>query len=171
MEENIVSENFTDSQNSQLNGYGDGYGYGDGDGYGYGYGYGSGDGSGDGSGEKPKEFLNLVANKLNAQWVLAEQNAELRRILIECMGADRFFSQLNATQVHSDIDRCGNPRALLRFKLNDAEVGYIQAVRVVCPTTGRVYHLGVPPTVKTCQEAVASTFKMNFKEYAPERES
>ena len=154
-------------------GYGSGYGYGYGSGDGYGDGDGDGDGYGDGYGDgsNMKEFFSLVADKLNAQWVLAEQNAELRRMLIEIMGADRFFAHLNATQIHSDIDGCGNPRALLRFKLTDAAAGYLQAVRVVCPTTGRVYHLGVPPAVKTCQEAVASTFNMRFKEYAPERES
>ena len=140
-------------------GYGDGYGSGDG------YGYGYGDGSG------LKKFLSMIADKLEARWVLQEKNTELRRMLIEAMGADRFFSQLETEVVHNDIDLQGNPRTLLRFKTIDAQAGYLQAVRVVCPTTGRVYHLGVPPKVKTCAEAVASTFKLTAKEYSPQRES
>ena len=91
--------------------------------------------------------------------------------MIEAMGADNFFRQLDAQVIHSDIDGCGNTRQLLRIPLSDTEVGYVQAVKVVCPATGRVYHLGVPPTVKTCQEAVASTFGIKQDEYHPERET
>ena len=103
-------------------------------------------------------YWQAIADKLNAKWVLAEQNAEIKRELVEAMGLDRFFAQLEAQIMHSDIDGCGNLRALLRIPLPETNAGYLQAVRVVCPTTGRIYHLGVPSHVKTCQEAVASTF-------------
>ena len=82
-----------------------------------------------------------------------------------------FFRELHATVIHEDSDGCGNPRRLLRVPVADAETGYLQAVQVVCPTTGRVYHLGVKPTVSTCQEAVASTFGLRGDEYAPIRET
>ena len=113
----------------------------------------------------------MIAQGLRAEWVLAESNAEVKRKLIEAMGADRLFSQVKAVVAHQDIDGCNNPRQLVRFQLADTETGYLQAVRVVCPTTGRVYYLGVPPTVKTCQEAVASTFGIKPDEYHPDRES
>ena len=160
-------------------GYGSGYGYGSGSGsgygYGYGYGYGSGSGYGYGDGYGDGDiriiYWKAIAEKLSATWVLAENNQEIKRELIEAMGIDRFFSQLQAQVVHTDIDICGNQRLLLRIPMPEAEVGYLQAVRVVCPTTGRIYHLGVQPTVKTCKEAVASTFGMSFQEYSPERET
>jgi hypothetical protein len=155
----------------ELDGYGDGDGDGYGSGYGYGDGYGSGSGSGDGYGEDPKEFLKLIGDKLDARWVLKDKNAELRRMMIEAMGSDRFFSQLETQVLHKDLDIQGNPRTLLKFNISDAQAGYLLAVRVVCPTTGRIYHLGVPPTVKTCAEAVASTFNLRAKEYSPKRES
>ena len=156
-------------------GNGNGYGYGNGDGYGYGDGYGNGNGNGDGYGNGSLEylvkFLVLVADKLVAKWVMKEPNQELKRIFIEAIGIDRFFSQLDAQVVHSDIDGCGNPRSLLRIPMTETTKGYLQAVRVVCPTTGRIYHLGVSPDVVTCQEAVASTFKLKPNNYHPERES
>jgi hypothetical protein len=161
-------------------GYGYGDGYGDGYGSGYGYGYGSGDGSGDGYGSGYgygygsilQEYLELVASNLDAQWVLKETNSELKRMMIEAMGADNLFRQLKAVKViHTDVDGYCNPRSLLRIPLEEAQAGYLQAVKVVCPTTGRVYYLGVPPEVRTCQEAVASTFGIKADDYHPGRET
>ena len=168
-------------------GYGDGYGYGDGngygygsnygysDGYGYGYGYGDGDGHGCGTGsiELVRAFLRqcAAAGTLEARWVLGLPNAEQRRAGIECLGAQRFFTELQGKVVHADVDGVGYPRRLVRIPMEEARVGYLQAVHVVCPTTLREYWLGVPPTVKTCQEAVASTFGIQPDEYRPVRES
>ena len=160
-------------------GYGDGAGSGYGSGYGSGFGYGDGSGVGDGSGhgygdgygEIRTLYWQAIKEKLQAQWVLAEPNAEIKRELIEAMGIDRFFAQLKADIFHTDIDGYGNPRKLLRFPMPEAEAGYLQAVQVVCPTTGRIYNLGVPAYIKTCQDAVASTFSKKGDEYHPERES
>ena len=138
-------------------------------GYGSGYGYGYGDGSGDEMARK--SYLLLVGHKLDAKWVLAEVNAELKREMIEAMGANKFFGQLDCQIVHNDIDGCGHPRSLLRIPLPETERGYLQSVKVVCPTTRRVYYLGVPPNVTTCQEAVASTFGLKPEQYNPERET
>ncbi len=102
---------------------------------------------------------------------MALPNAELRRAAIEHIGPDRLFLDLQATVVHTDTDGVGNPRRLLRIPMDDAAAGYLQAVEVTCPTTGRVYHLGVQPDVATCQEAVASTFGLSGSAYQPVRET
>ena len=148
-----------------------GYGFVSSSGYGFGSGDGAGFGFGSGAGVDPKWFFTLVAQSLQAEWVLSERNTEIKRKLIEAMGADRLFGQVNVVVAHQDIDGCNNPRQLVRFHLPDTRAGYLQAVRVICPTTGRVYYLGVPPTVKTCQEAVASTFGIKPDGYHPDRES
>jgi hypothetical protein len=108
---------------------------------------------------------------MNIYWVLQEHNTEIRREMIEAMGVDNFFRQLDTEIIHTDIDGYGNLRRLLRFPLSDTNAGYLQSVKVVCPTTHREYYLGVPPEVRTCQEAVASTFGMKPEQYKPERES
>jgi hypothetical protein len=108
---------------------------------------------------------------LTAAQALSLDNAELRRVAIEAMGPDRFFSEARAETIHEDIDGIGNRRRLLRVSVSGARRGYLQAVEVTCPTTGHVYHLGVPQNVRACQEAVASTFGLKADEYRPVRES
>lgn len=160
------------------NGYGVGYSDGSGSGDGvYSYGY-TWNFSGNGSGLEQSqgvlsEFINALATagEISAQWALSQENAEFKRMLLEAVGPDVLFQELATEIVHQDIDGVGNPRALLRIPMDEAEAGYLQAVRVVCPTTGRVYHLGVEPHVQTCQEAVASTFGLSAKDYKPTRES
>ena len=146
---------------------GSGSGYGSGDGSGYGYGDGSGSGYGD------DEILLALHNtgQLRARLLLTLPNAEVRREWLQKLGPNALATELAATVQHSDLDGHGNPRSLLRLTLQDARLGYVQVVKVVCPTTGRVYHLGVPPTVLTCQDAVASTFALSGREYHPVRET
>ena len=155
----------------KVDGYGYGSGSGDGYGSGYGYGYGSGSGSGDGYGDgrELREYMGLV--DFPTALALALPNAEVRREAIQRIGPDRFFSELSPEVIHEDTDGAGNPRSLLRIPMQDAELGYLAAVRVVCPTTGRVYHLFPDQRATTCQEAVASTFGLPADQYNPERES
>ena len=44
-------------------------------------------------------------------------------------------------------------------------------VKVKDSTTGEIYLLRVPPTMKTCKEAVAWTFGMTAEEYVLEKET
>ena len=166
-------------------GAGDGAGAGYGSGAGYGYGSGAGSGYGDAYGEgkgwgvsRDEETLRqfwqvcAISGAYGAKECLLEKNQEMRRIMIECLGADRFFAQANAKVIHSDIDGCGNPRQLVRLRMKGAGArGHLMAVHVVCPTTKRTYYLGVHPGMKTCQEAVAITFGLKPSEYQPIRES
>lgn len=109
--------------------------------------------------------------KLTAQVALQEPNVELRRAMIECIGTDRLFTQLDATVIDEDTNGLGDKRRLLRIPMKETVRGYIQAVHVVCPTTRREYYLPVPSTMTTCQDAVASTFELRGDEYHPIRES
>lgn len=172
-----------------MSGDNSGYGHGDGSGYGYGsdlgYGYGYGDGSSYGDGydhgiQRDGGSMNVLrayltacveAGELTAQAALREKNVELRRVIIECLGPERFFTQLNPTVIHRETDGCGNPRRLLRVPLKGTRLGYVQSVHLICPTTEREYYLGVPSTTTTCQEAVASTFGLRTDEYHPVRET
>ncbi len=84
------------------------------------------------------------------------------------MGA-RFFDELNADVLHTDVDGAGQPRRLLSVAVpRDLTVDQkIVAVHVTCPSTGHEYLLRVPPTMTRCDEAVAWTFGMNADKYAP----
>ncbi len=86
--------------------------------------------------------------------ILAERNAELRRVLMERFGFDRFMLEAGATVVDRDRD-AGGERQLLRLKLEGDED--LVCISVFCPSTGRRYLLRVPPTMRTCRQAIAWT--------------
>ena len=106
-------------------------------------------------------------------------NVEVRRALVQRIGSDRYAEMLDLDEVHRE--RWGHPEipeedwdeaTLLRTRQVDPVTGqHIQFVRVSCPTTGRVYHLCVPESVRTAREAVAWTFRMTSSGYAPDREA
>jgi hypothetical protein len=105
---------------------------------------------------------------ITAAEVLAESNAELRRIKLERMGTERFFAEADATVL--DVDRdAGGERRLLRVAIPGDEA--LVCVSVCCPSTGRRYLLRVPPHVTTCHEAIAWTADLDPSEYKPEVET
>lgn len=84
--------------------------------------------------------------------ILAEQNAEKRRVLLERMGYERFMEQAEARVLNEDQDR-GGKRQLLRVEMTGDEPLVCLSVRD--PSTGRQYLLRVPPTTTTCHQAAA----------------
>jgi len=89
---------------------------------------------------------------ITAAEVLQEQNAELRRVMLERMGNERFLAEAGATVLDTDRD-AGGERRLLRVAIPGDED--LVCVSVCCPSTGRRYLLRAPPHVRTCREAVA----------------
>lgn len=101
----------------------------------------------------------LAPDSLQLQDVVMEKNAEVRRVMLERVGRDRLAS--HGVALHREggrVLRCvpiGNREALVFLEVS-------------CPSTGRVYHLQVPPTMQTCGEAVAWTFGFRrAHDYAP----
>lgn len=106
---------------------------------------------------------------LNGSQILAERNAELRRVMIERVGFEKFLAEVKAEVLHTDRDR-GGERKLLRVSLADDEP--IVIVSVHCPSTARQYLVRVPPTMLTCHQAVAWTAGFDDPDdYAPVEET
>ena len=99
------------------------------------------------------EQIIMRPETLTAEQILKEPNAEVRRVMVERHGLDRFLSGANAKKIHSDQD---GRRILHRIEWQGDEP--IVAVQVKCPTTGQTYFLRVPPTIDRCDKAVAWTF-------------
>jgi hypothetical protein len=100
---------------------------------------------------------------ITSQAVLQESNAEVRRVMVERMGLDRFLSQAKAKVLHTDQ---GGKRILHRIDWENDEP--IVAVQVQCPTTGQIYFLRVPPQIDRCDKAVAWTFGFDkVRDYQP----
>jgi hypothetical protein len=130
--------------------------------------------------------LGVDHSKITVARIDAEQNAEVRRVLIGWFGMDRYLRESGATVVHEDFDALGNPRRLFRREQPDDEA--IVAVEVTDSTPvpdgeARKYVMRVDPTKydgragRECHAAIASTWrrkddlsKMMFarpEDYAP----
>ena len=106
---------------------------------------------------------------LKGSEILAERNTEVRRVMIERMGFERFLSEVHAEVLDTDRDP-GGERRLLRVPLADDES--IVVVSRHCPSTRRHYLVRVPPGTRTCRQAVAWTAGFdNPDNYAPVAET
>lgn len=102
---------------------------------------------------------------------LEVKNAEVRRIVVERIGIDRFVELLDLMTVDEDTIN-GDAISLVRTRERDpVAMSHIQFVRVRDTSTDRVYHLGVPPHIEGAVEGVAWTFGMSVEEYNPEVEA
>jgi hypothetical protein len=83
--------------------------------------------------------------------ILAETNAELRRVL-ERIGYESFLNEAEAETLDRDRDP-GGERSLLRVPMEGDKDPV--CVPVVCPSTGRRYVVHAPPTTRSCRQAAA----------------
>lgn len=90
---------------------------------------------------------------ITAAMIFSERNAELRRVMIERIGTERFLAEANPVVRDNDTDP-GGPRHLLSVSLpGDTEP--LVVLQVHDPSTGRQYFIRVPPTMRTCHQAAA----------------
>ena len=111
---------------------------------------------------------------LDPRGVLAEANAEVRRVMVERLGVDRFLAGVKAKVVDRDTDQLGHQRRLLRVdQPGDEPLLVIEVTNSTPEPDGswKSYILRVPPTMKRCPQAVAWTFDMSEGEYQPALES
>lgn len=105
--------------------------------------------------------------KLDARDIFHERNVEVRRIMMDVIGNEKFLKQTGAVV----IDRQGT---LLLYRIEMPVRGimsFMHMVRCVCPSTGREYLLHVPPRITDARQAVAWTFGETKDAYKPEIET
>lgn len=107
----------------------------------------------------------LRLGTLRAKEIINCKNLEIRRILLERFGYEKFLKELRGTVIHSD----GNSR-LIKVEWSKEEEP-VHLVRVKDASTERMYVLRVPPAVRTCKEAIAWTFNVTAEEYNPKLET
>jgi hypothetical protein len=100
------------------------------------------------------ERIAFRPESITAEEILNEPNAERRRVLLERLGYEAFLGRAHAELLDRDRD-AGGERRLLRVRMLGDEA--LVCVSVICPSTGRQYVLRVPPTMKSCRQAVAWT--------------
>ncbi|MEG3902726.1 leucine-rich repeat domain-containing protein [Microcoleus sp. B4-C5] len=102
----------------------------------------------------PEQYGQFHPNKWQSQWILAEENAEVRRVLIQGIGYDRIIQELSAKQIDS-----WQEYALLQIDdaddIDDAyDVEPICLLKMTCPSTGFIHALRVPPDLTSAREAI-----------------
>jgi len=101
---------------------------------------------------------------------LGYPNAEVRRVLMERLGAERLVTLLQPKVRDEDRD-AGGQRRLLEISLESTEDAFVY-LECRCPSTQRTYLLRAPPTTSTCREAAAwiAGFE-NPDDYQPQLET
>ncbi|MGW3660253.1 DUF6745 domain-containing protein [Streptomyces sp. NPDC005151] len=116
----------------------------------------------------PAEFLaELTA--LTPERIREEENAELRRVMLEFYGFDRYLTESGAEPVHRD-----ETGILWRIALDgDEDVVMVEVVNSTPEPDGthRTYWLRVPPSTRTAKDGVAWTFGLDGEAYAPLRQT
>jgi hypothetical protein len=109
-------------------------------------------------------FAVLRPDLIEPAHVQQEENAEVRRVLIERMGWDRWLTQSGAVPVQSD--RFGD---LYRVEMDGAVLGVAVVTNSTPEPDGSIkkYALLVPSEHETCHSAVASTFGLTAAQYCP----
>ena len=95
----------------------------------------------------PEEYGQVHPNQWQSQWLLAEENAELRRVLIQGIGYDRICQELEAKQIDSWQE-------YVLLQIDNADVEPICLLKMTCPSTGFIHGLRVPPNLTSAREAI-----------------
>ncbi|MET7986952.1 DUF6745 domain-containing protein [Streptomyces sp. NPDC005281] len=116
----------------------------------------------------PRTFLDELT-ALTPERIRDEENAELRRVMLEHYGYDRYLDESGAVPVHRD-----ETGVLWRVELvGDEDVVMVEVVNSTPEPDGtnRTYWLRVPPTTRTAREGVAWTFGLAAETYEPSRQT
>ncbi|GCD95795.1 DUF6745 domain-containing protein [Embleya hyalina] len=120
----------------------------------------------------PADFVTTLGpagGALNARRIRDEDNAELRRVMLEIYGYDRYLAEVGARPLHRD-----EIGVLWRIELpGDEPIVMVEVLNSTPEPDGsvRVYWLRVPPTTRTARAGVAWTFGLTEQEYRPARET
>lgn len=116
----------------------------------------------------PADFAGTLAG-LTAERIAAESNAELRRVMLEHFGYDRYLAETGAQPVHRD-----ETGVLWRIEMSgDEAVAMVEVINATPEPDGtrRTYYLRVPPTTRTAREGVAWTFGLAEDKYEPAKQT
>lgn len=96
----------------------------------------------------PEKYGNLLPDQWQAHWLIGEENAQLRRLLIQNIGYARICQELTVAKLD-----CWEEYTLLKI-IDNVDFDPIYLLKMVCPSTGFVYVLRVPPQIQTAREAI-----------------
>ncbi|WP_375509848.1 DUF6745 domain-containing protein [uncultured Nostoc sp.] len=96
----------------------------------------------------PEKYGKIHPQQWQSQWLLTEENAELRRVLIQGIGYARICQELQAIELDF-----WKEYILLKID-NDVDEEPIYLLKMTCPSTGFIHALRVPPEMNSAREAI-----------------
>jgi hypothetical protein len=110
------------------------------------------------------EQIMVRPETLTATQIQAETNAEVRRVMLERYGYERYVTDIGATVVQAD----DFGELLVAPRSGDTELKMVRVINSTPEADGsyKRYMLRVPPTVTSGLEGVAWTFGMTPADYA-----
>ncbi|MEH1897666.1 MAG: DUF6745 domain-containing protein [Nostoc sp.] len=96
----------------------------------------------------PEKYGKIHPQRWQSQWLLTEENAELRRVLIQGIGYARICQELQAIELDN-----WQEYTLLKID-NDVDEEPIYLLKMTCPSTSFIHALRVPPNMKSAREAI-----------------
>ncbi|MDB9511632.1 hypothetical protein PN499_10600 [Kamptonema animale CS-326] len=96
----------------------------------------------------PEKYGKFHPQEWRSEWLLSEDNAEIRRVLIQGIGYDRICQELAAVELDT-----WQEYTLLKID-NNVDFEKIYLLKMTCPSTGNIHILRVPPDVSSAREAI-----------------
>ncbi len=97
----------------------------------------------------PEKYGKIHPEHWDSQWLLSENNVELRRVLIQGIGYARICQELGTIELDS-----WREYTLLRINADlDSEPVYL--LKMTCPSTNFVHTLRVPPHIESAHAAIS----------------
>ncbi|WP_449418130.1 DUF6745 domain-containing protein [Phormidium nigroviride] len=96
----------------------------------------------------PEKYGKVHPQQWRSEWLLSEDNAEMRRVLIQGIGYDRICLELAAVELDS-----WQEYTLLKID-NNVDVEAIYLLKMTCHSTGHIHVLRVPPDIESAREAI-----------------
>jgi hypothetical protein len=114
----------------------------------------------------PEKVIRYPEQLTREDWI-SERNAEVRRIIQQVLGPERFVELVGGKQIDA-----GGRGDLIEIKLGRGDPEKVaHYVYVQDSSTEREYYLRVPPSITSADEAIAWTFGLAEAEYQPEQET
>ncbi len=117
-------------------------------------------------GTRTSEHIIMQSDLLAKEDWLNEQNMEIRRVIQERLGNDRFVELVGGQCIDT-----GKRGRLIAVDLGSDPERVAHYVHVQDSSTPRQYYLRVPPTIRTADRAVAWTFGLTEETYQPMQET
>ena len=116
----------------------------------------------------PKEVIKSPS-KMDWQTIRNERNAEVRRIMLERFGSERYMKESGAKLVDSRTDALGHPLRLWRASEPRGRES-LTMLEVTNSTpepdgTRKSYFLRVPPMIRSAEEAQAWTYNLPLSDW------